>query len=128
MHPRRVPTFIGLGLVVLGLVVVLLPYRAHVTVTVGFDATAYSMQCQAPLIDRVTSDPPQVWHLSGSGAVAEGFATSPSPCHSERGVRGLAGVALMATGGAVWVVARRRNLARDAEAAVAPVPVSSAQP
>lgn len=121
MHPRRIPTFIGLGLVLLGLVFVLVPYRSRSTVTIGFESTSYSMQCQAPLVDLVTSDPPQRWTQSDTGEPVAAMSTYPSPCHSERAWRGLAAAVLVAAGITVWIVARRRQVGR-------PDPAASAEP
>ncbi len=105
MHRRRIPTLISVALILAGSVLLLLPYRAHIRVTMGGERTDYSLQCQAPLVDRVTSDPPQVWHLRGTNEVAVGTGPSyPSPCHDERDVRLVAGAILIVAGAAVSVI------------------------
>jgi hypothetical protein len=68
------------------------------------------MQCQAPLVDLVTSDPAQRWTQTDTGEPVAGMSTHPSPCHSERAWRGLAAAVLVALGVTVWIVARRRQV------------------
>jgi hypothetical protein len=129
----RVAQVLGIVLVALGVALLLLPYDAafHIDVPPGGIFVVADLPdevpCQAPLVDLLRKDP-DVWinYAPDTGTTVghEDDRLGGSACIPESTVRGTGGVALVALGAAITilasVVARRRRADAKASGARGP--------